>query len=59
LNAIIGTVGGSMGLFLGLSFADLAIALISRLVICITERCKARERGSAGRRPKCAQEPTF
>jgi hypothetical protein len=52
-NAIIGTVGGSLGLFLGLSFADIVIKTCSYAVNKISNHCsKSRENNSA-QRIKC------
>jgi hypothetical protein len=53
-NAIIGTVGGSLGLFLGLSFADLAIRIFSGAAKRISQRCKnSREAKTSAKRIKC------
>ena len=52
-NAIIGTVGGSLGLFLGLSFADLTIRIFSGAAKWIAQRCKNSREANSAQRIKC------
>ena len=52
-GSITGAVGGSLGLFLGLSFADICIIVVSSLANWIRIRCSARKTEPAC---KCRRE---
>ena len=60
-NAIIATIGGSLGLFLGLSFADIAVTIFSFLLERISKRCNKSKENRSARTIKCApnEVPNF